>query len=187
MTRRRGPRRRKTIPRSRCRRRRNPARPSAPPSHSRRRGASARNSDPAASSGWHRRRMVAERLTERHEGRQLGRSRPGTSSWSPETRRRTVGGQQCPGPALGQKSRVPSFRSNNGCRTTGSAATFRSCLRPSARRRAGTCYRAASKVGMTQDRGNAWKERASAVKVKPLRRDCRRSLDKWTVTPRPNA
>ena len=46
MARQHGPRRRKTIPRSRRRRRRNPVRPSAPPSHSRHRGASARNSGP---------------------------------------------------------------------------------------------------------------------------------------------
>ncbi len=112
-----------------------------------------------------------------------GRSRPGTSSWNPETRRRTAGGQQCPVPALGsdKKPRVPSLWSNDGCRTTGSTATLRSCSRPSARRRA-------SKEAATGPPARSAKHRAGARPgknalsrsrtLKPLRRDWKRSLNK---------
>ncbi len=92
-----------------------------------------------------------------------------------------AGGQQCPGLALGQKSRVPSLWSNDGCRTTGSAATLRSCSRPSAKRRA-------SKEAATGPPARPAKHRAAAAPgknalsrsrtLKPLRRDWRRSLNK---------
>ena len=91
--------------------------------------------------------------------------------WDPETRRRTAGGQQrqIPDPALARnlashvltlvERRLPDDWESRYALRPVLLETF--CETP---RFAGTCYRAASKIGATQGRGKTRRERALPVK-----------------------